>query len=311
MTISEYKKEKAKLLVNSPSPILDMDCLLQYFLKKNKTWLLTHADEELESVVGDASIVSKIDQAVEKRKTGLPIAYITETKEFYGLDFYVNKNVLIPKPDTEILVEKAIQLINENHFKTVADICTGSGCIAVSIAKNVASDVKFYATDVSHLALEIAEKNAFEILGKKIADENFKFLLGEVLWPLIENEDENINNEQLDLIVTNPPYIPRLMVNQLLRDGRNEPILALDGDACYTNPLDENYGDGMSVIRPIISQSIGKLKDGGYFLCETGEYNSDATVELCRINGFTNIQVLKDLEGSPRVVFAQKAGGSK
>ena len=96
------------------------------------------------------------------------------------------------------------------------------------------------------------------------------------------------------------------MVNELLCDGRNEPILALDGDASYTNPIDENYGDGLSIIRPIVSQSFEKLKSGGFFLCETGEYNSSKTVELCKIAGFSEIQVLNDLEGNPRVVMAKK-----
>ncbi|MCR5699132.1 MAG: peptide chain release factor N(5)-glutamine methyltransferase [Treponemataceae bacterium] len=304
MTISDFRHEKANFLENSPTPLLDIDCILMHFLNKDKTWIFTHSDSQIDEVA-DENLLSQIESAVQKRKTGFPVAYITEKKEFYGIDFYVNKNVLIPKPDTEILVEKAIELINANSFKTCADICTGSGCIAIATAKNVSDDVVFFATDVSHLCLEVAQKNADEILGED-SKRRIQFFLGEVLWPLIENENQKINEQKLDIILSNPPYIPRIMVNDLLRDGRNEPILALDGDACYIDTRDPNYGDGLSVIRVLVSQSFDKLKNGGYFLCETGEYNSQDTVELCRDAGFSEIQVLKDLEGAPRVVMAQK-----
>lgn len=305
MTISDFRHEKASFLEKSPSPLLDIDCILMHFLRKDKAWIFTHSDMQIEEAA-DESVLSDIERAITKRKTGFPVAYIVEKKEFYGIEFYVNKNVLIPKPDTEILVEKAIELIKEHNFKLCADICTGSGCIAIATAKNVSSDVHFFATDVSHLCLEVAQKNADEILSKDESKRRIEFFLGEVLWPLIENENQEINEQKLDIILSNPPYIPRIMVNDLLRDGRNEPILALDGDACYIDTRDPNYGDGLSVIRVLVEQSYAKLKDGGYFLCETGEYNSDATVKLCSIAGFSNIQVLKDLEGAPRVVMARK-----
>ena len=334
MTIYEYRHKKAEFLEKSPAlsmqntALLDVDCILSHFLKKDRSWLFAHSDEDLEKVAESVllgeptmsreNLISDIDSAIEKRYTGYPVAYITNKKEFYGIDFYVNKNVLIPKPDTEILVEKAIELIKAHKLKTIADICTGSGCVGISVAKNILiqgdktnsatkdASPHFFLTDVSHLCLEVAQKNANEILGEKIANENFSFFLGEILWPIIENENENIRNTKFDMILSNPPYIPRIMVNQLLRDGRSEPILALDGDASYTNPMDENYGDGLSIIRPLTTQAFGCLKSGGFFLCETGEYNSQKTVELFEDAGFSSVQVLNDLEGSPRVVMGVK-----
>ncbi len=297
MTILEFRKEQTKQLLNSATPALDVDCLLCYVLKKNRSWILAHQDEIL-----DEQSLEKLNSFIQQRKTGLPIAYIIEKKEFFGLDFFVNKNVLIPKPDTELLVERAIEVIEENSqnkILKIADVCTGSGCIFISIANHFknSKQIKYFSTDVCHKALEVAKQNSENILSKDFTGKNVEFILADLL--------DNVT-EKFDLIVSNPPYVPRSIVNDLLLDGRREPPLALDGDACYISTTDSNYGDGMSLIRPLVKQSFNLLNDGGVFLVETGEYNAHLTRECLQENGFSDIITFDDLSDQPRVTRAVK-----
>lgn len=297
MTIAEFRKEQTKQLINSTTPSLDVDCLLCHVLEKNRSWILAHQDESL-----DELNLKKLNSFIDQRKTGLPIAYIIEKKEFFGLEFFVNKNVLIPKPDTELLIEKAIEIIEQdfqNKISKVADVCTGSGCVFISIAKQFENtkNIKYFSTDVCHKALEVAKINSQKILGQTFTEENVQFNLADLL--------DNVT-EKFDMIVSNPPYVPRSIVNDLLLDGRREPPLALDGDACYISTTDSNYGDGMSLIRPLIKQSYEQLNDGGIFLIETGEYNAHLTREYLQEIGFSDIITFDDLSGQPRVTRAIK-----
>lgn len=297
MTIAEFRKEQTKQLINSTTPSLDVDCLLCHVLEKNRSWVLAHQDESL-----DELNLKKLNSFIDQRKTGLPIAYIIEKKEFFGLEFFVNKNVLIPKPDTELLIEKAIEIIEQdfqNRISKVADVCTGSGCVFISIAKQFENtkNIKYFSTDVCHKALEVAKINSQKILGQTFTEENVQFNLADLL--------DNVT-EKFDMIVSNPPYVPRSIVNDLLLDGRREPPLALDGDACYISTTDSNYGDGMSLIRPLIKQSYKQLNDGGFFLIETGEYNAHLTREYLQEIGFSDIITFDDLSGQPRVTRAIK-----
>ncbi|MEE0879808.1 MAG: peptide chain release factor N(5)-glutamine methyltransferase [Treponemataceae bacterium] len=297
MTIAEFRKEQTKQLINSTTPSLDVDCLLCHVLEKNRSWVLAHQDENL-----DELNLKKLNSFIDQRKTGLPIAYIIEKKEFFGLEFFVNKNVLIPKPDTELLIEKAIEIIEQdfqNRISKVADVCTGSGCVFISIAKQFENtkNIKYFSTDVCHKALEVAKINSQKILGQTFTEENVQFNLADLL--------DNVT-EKFDMIVSNPPYVPRSIVNDLLLDGRREPPLALDGDACYISTTDSNYGDGMSLIRPLIKQSYEQLNDGGFFLIETGEYNAHLTREYLQEIGFSDIITFDDLSGQPRVTRAIK-----
>lgn len=297
MTIAEFRKEQTKQLINSTTPSLDVDCLLCHVLEKNRSWILAHQDESL-----DELNLKKLNSFIDQRKTGLPIAYIIEKKEFFGLEFFVNKNVLIPKPDTELLIEKAIEIIEQdfqNRISKVADVCTGSGCVFISIAKQFENtkNIKYFSTDVCHKALEVAKINSQKILGQTFTEENVQFNLADLL--------DNVT-EKFDMIVSNPPYVPRSIVNDLLLDGRREPPLALDGDACYISTTDSNYGDGMSLIRPLIKQSYEQLNDGGIFLIETGEYNAHLTREYLQEIGFSDIITFDDLSGQPRVTRAIK-----
>ncbi len=260
---------------------------------------------------------TELDMAVARRASGLPIAYITGHKEFYGYDFIVSPAVLIPKPDTEILVERAVDVIlsmmdaRGENLLTVCDMCTGSGCIAIAVAKTLLEDErvpaeqlpKFTLADISQPALDIAQRNAEALLGQYggLVKSRFNF----VRTNLFDAISEAI---RYDVILSNPPYIPHSMVDELLKDGRSEPRLALDGDITLTGdracePDGQAKDDGLEIIRNLIPQAQAHLAPRGSILMETGEYNAEATAALAEGMGF-NTEIHRDLEGQLRVVEA-------
>ena len=313
MTLQNLKSQIIKELSQvSPSAKLDAEVLLSYCLSFSKTELLLKRDYEVPS---DKEVWLK--EALTRRAAGLPIAYITGHKEFYGYDFIVSPDVLIPKPDTEILVERAVDVIlskmdaRGKNLLTVCDMCTGSGCIAVAVAKTLLEDErvapeelpKFTLADISQPALDIAQRNAESLLGQYggLVKSRFNF----VRTNLFDAISEAI---KYDVILSNPPYIPHTMVDELLLDGRSEPRLALDGDITLEgdralteagSPAD----DGLEIIRNLISQAAAHLAPMGSLLMETGEYNAEAAAELAEAAGF-NTEIHRDLEGQLRVVEA-------
>ena len=281
----------------SPSPALDVEVLLSHALKYDKTQLLLFAENH----IPDDKLVW-LNEAIAKRKTGLPVAYITGVKEFYGYDFFVTPDVLIPKPDTEILVENAIEMIMDRMESgdgvgsgaatrplAICDMCTGSGCIGIAVMKTLYAVEKvpvdklpsLTMVDISEPALAIAKKNAAHLLPDSEILQKITFIQSDLF--------EKVSG-QFDFILTNPPYIPSKMVDELLKDGRSEPRLALDGDL-----------DGTSLIKKLLQQSCEHLTNHGTILMETGEYNAQATADFASGLGFT-AQLHTDLEGQLRVV---------
>ena len=287
-TIAECKKLGIDLLSDfSPSPALDVSCFLRFILNCDNTYLLLHHKDFL-SPEQEVQYFSFL----ENRKTGRPVAYITGKKEFYGFDFAVSPDVLIPKPDTEILVEHAISAISKTKKEKirVCDMCTGSGCIGISVAKNTPEKIEFTLADISRDALQIAKKNAATIAPEK----NIKFLESNLF--------QNFNaQDKFDFILTNPPYIPSNLVEKLLCDGRSEPRLALDGDVNPASNSSEK-NDGLGIIRNLIPEMKKHMNQGGIFFMETGEYNAEEASKIAEENGFCEIEILKDLEGQLRVV---------
>lgn len=291
MTIQQAKINGIKALKASPSPELDCNCLLQFVTKKNKTFLLFHRDIEL-----TASEEALFQDSLEKRITGLPIAYITGEKEFFGRTFHVTPDVLIPKPDTETLIEEALPIIvklHENNNRTIkiADICTGSACIAITIAlealeRNI--PIEITATDISEKALAVAKMNCENLLAEN--KNIISFFHGDLFCNI---------NEKFDLILTNPPYIPSKDVDELLKDGRNEPRLALDGD-------EKGSFDGLGIIRRLIPQIKNHLTQTGAFIMETGEYNAEAAAKECELQGLNKIHIVKDLSNQLRDIIGYK-----
>ncbi|MBB5224874.1 N5-glutamine methyltransferase family protein [Treponema ruminis] len=340
MTIQQAKIYGKNELTSSPSPELDVAVLLQHITGFDKTHLLLNRDYELTSEQeGD------FQSAIERRKTGFPIAYITGHKEFFGLDFYVTPDVLIPKPDTELLVELALDAL-EDKFRakpdmipTVCDMCTGSGCVALSIAKaseklagsneqleNQRAEIKFTLVDISEKALVVARKNAERLLGtsetmsrkgsdernnvqssggraKQSPENTFRFPLSTFHF-IRSNLFENVL-PTFDLIVTNPPYVPHSESVELLKDGRSEPLLALDGDVDLDGKP-SGSDDGLGLIRHLVPQCWEHLNRNGVLIMETGEYNAEETAELFKQAGFRNVRIEYDMNEMMRDVVGVK-----
>jgi len=307
MTLQELKSNAVKVLSStSPSPQLDVEVLIHHFFGLNKTNQLLHRSEEV-----SPSAVQNFNSAIQTRSKGLPVAYITGHKEFFGYDFLVTPSVLIPKPDTEILVENAIQLIkekidlNQNKILTVCDMCTGSGCIGLSVLKalyenedvSIEQLPKFTLADISSNALEIARQNTESLFS------NTPELMQRVR--LIQTNLFEMLPQTFDVILTNPPYIPAKMVDNLLKDGRSEPRLALDGDITITGDKSQNT-DGLEIIRNLLPQMYRHLTTGGNFFMETGEYNMEAANKLAASHNFKNLEIINDLSGQMRVLSGQK-----
>lgn len=210
MKIKEILEYGRNNLIQKEEPFRLSKMLLKHLLKVNDSYLIINSDEEL-----DLEVKNKFFEDIELLKQGIPLQYITNKQEFMKLDFYVDSNVLIPQPDTEILVEEVLDILNqEESKKSILDLCTGSGAIGVSIAKYTNSIVTM--SDISKNALEIAKKNAItnEVIDK------CNFVLSDMF--------ENIK-EKFDVIVSNPPYIKSQVISSLDKEVQNEPILALDG----------------------------------------------------------------------------------
>lgn len=225
-------------------------------------------------------------RAIEKRTTHYPLQYIVGEWEFMGLPFEVNENVLIPRQDTELLVEKTISVINKEYDteKTkikVLDMCTGSGCIAISIADMV-PNIEMTAVDLSADALKVAKKNAD--LNKVT---NISFIKSDLFDKV---------RGKYSIIVSNPPYIKSEEVDRLMPEVRDyEPRMALDGDE-----------DGLKFYKRIISECDKYLENDGSILFEIGYDQAEQVKQLLQKNGFADIEVLKDLSGNDRVVTGKR-----
>ncbi|MFA6856597.1 MAG: peptide chain release factor N(5)-glutamine methyltransferase [Treponema sp.] len=298
MDIRSARRDGIAQLASSPTPALDIDVLLEHITGRSKSYFLSHGETEL-----TAQQLTDFTGAVALRQTGLPVAYITGHKEFYGIDFLVTKDVLIPKPDTELMVEHAVNWISRNISCTpagsirIADICTGSGCIGLSVLHELRIPVSLTLTDISAGALNIARQNALYVLSPE-QQRNISFLQGDLLQAVPKNT-------RFTVILCNPPYIPAAEVTELLRDGRGEPRLALDGDAGTADGT-PGSSDGLAVIRRLLPQAFTHLAHGGILMLETGEYNAEEAAVLIKKTGFTQVTTYRDLAGQLRLTTGIK-----
>jgi len=252
--------------------------LLLHVLDRGKPWLMAHLEEEL-----PAAEASRYTELVECRYRGEPIQYITGEAEFYGLPFLVTPDVLIPRPETEHLVEKVVELAPCFTKPRMVDVGTGSGAIAIALAHEWPS-AAITAIDLSAPALELAHLNA-ERIG--FAD-RIRFLQGDLLAP--------VAGESFEIVVSNPPYVPttdRPTLSVEVRD--HEPSLAL-----FAGP------DGLDVYRRLIPQALACLTPGGFLVLEIGHGQSPAIRVLLAASGFQDIEFLPDLQSIPRVALAQR-----
>ena len=248
--------------------------LLKYILNVDDAYLIIHNNE-----IQSTEIEKKYKDLMEELIEGKPLQYIMHTQEFMNLNFYVDENVLIPQPDTEVLVLQTINIIKqyENRNIKVLDLCTGSGAIAISTAKAFENQaVQVYASDISDKALEVAKKNS------KKNDVHINFINS--------NMFENID-EKFDIIVSNPPYIETETIKKLSKDVQQEPHIALDGGF-----------DGLEFYKIIASEYEKYLNDNGTLLLEIG-YNQKQSVTELFIN--RNVECIKDLAQNNRVIIVK------
>jgi release factor glutamine methyltransferase len=227
-------------------------------------------------------------EALDSYARGVPVQYITGGTEFMGLEFQVNPSVLIPRPETEVLVERVLQLMSKEGFSSpyILDLGTGSGAIAVSLTKHNPL-CKIVASDISEEVLEVAKANA----ALNGVTDRIRFILSD-LFSGIDGK------ERFDLIISNPPYIPADHYEVLPLEVKNEPRIALDG------------GDkGLEFYKKIIPESVMRLKESGYLVMEMGFGQSGAVKKLADDTGsFTETETVKDYNGINRVLFARKRG---
>lgn len=265
------------------TPSLDASILLSLASGFPKELFLAHPEQSVDFCA------DTYFQYIARRITGEPVAYITGKKEFWGRDFTVSPEVLIPKQDTEILVERALELIGKEkdagNRSRVLDACTGSGCIVITLAASFPHS-HYTAFDISPGALAIARHNASRLLTPDTEIDFIELDLRTGLPPCPISSDGTYS-----LITANPPYVPAQVARTLLEDGRNEPLLALDGGE-----------DGLDLVRILAENAIGFLSHGGRILIETGEYNARGGAACLKNNGFTDIQIHTDLEGQDRVI---------
>lgn len=279
MTIKELLNQAVIMLKNEniDAPKNKARMLLQATLKKSREYLMIYDNKEVENIDRDRYIKN-----VKRLILGEPLQYITGIQEFMKLNFLVTKDVLIPRPDTEILVEEVIRKAENIPNPVILDLCTGSGAIAVSLAKYI-KNVHICAVDISSKALEIAKKNA-ELNGVK---NNIEFIESNLF--------DKIKERKFDIIVSNPPYIETETIKTLSKDVQSEPKIALDGGK-----------DGLDFYRKIADSGSKYLNRQGYICLEIG-YNQRIAVRQILENKkrYVNINCIKDLCGNDRVVTAQ------
>ncbi len=271
MTFRQAMEFGTKLLSESGISEAKNDAwlLLSMICKIDHTYYYVHMEEELEP---DA--ISEYESVLRKRAEHIPLQYITGEQEFMGLNFRVNSAVLIPRQDTETLVEQALRVVRPGM--RVLDLCTGSGCVLISILKNVRS-VTGLGTDISKQALLVAKENA------KLNNVTAEFERSDLFDSI---------SETFDVIVSNPPYIPTKVIHTLMPEvAQFEPYQALDGKE-----------DGLYFYRKIIQECKEYLNPNGRILFEIGHDQGDAVSAMLRLMEFKDVRVVKDLAGNDRVV---------
>ena len=262
---------------NLETPKLKARLLMQYTLNKSRQYIIVNDRENINEKQEKQYFLG-----IEKLKNGKPLEHITHQKEFMKLNFFVNENVLIPRQDTEILVEEVIEISKKINAKKILDLCTGSGAIAVSLAKYIANS-EITAVDISQDALNVAKKNAIS----NDVENQITFISSDMFTNLQENK--------FDIIVSNPPYIKKDVIKKLEEQVKREPYIALDGGV-----------DGLDFYRKIINEGYQYLKYKGYLCLEIGFDQKDDVIKLMKEQDrFENIYSKKDLYDNDRIIIAR------
>lgn len=279
ISIAELLREASQLLsaAGVPEARRDASSLLSFVIGKDRTFLISHSDDRLDDLV-----LNRYRDAVERRARGKPLQYITGVQDFYGREFCVTSDVLIPRPETELLVEAALEVIAGNRAPSICDVGTGSGCIAVTLLCE-RNDARAVAVDVSEAALAVASQNA---RAHGVA-ERIVFQISDCFAAL---------DSRFDLIVSNPPYVSASALAGLQREVRDhEPLVALSPGV-----------DGLSVIRRLLADGAAFLKESGSLIMEIGFDQGERVQELIDPGVWRLREIRPDLQGIPRIVVLQK-----
>lgn len=256
---------------------IDAWYLLEYITGFSRVDFLLRGNEDMSD-----QEYQKLRELTAKRAAHVPLQHLIGTTEFMGLSFYVNEHVLIPRQETELLVEEVLKVCNG---RTVLDMCTGSGCIIISLA-TLGNVKEAYAVDLSNEALAVASKNA------TLHNANITFIQSDMFKDIKNNN--NINTK-FDIIVSNPPYIKTEDIKDLMQEVKEyEPYMALDGDE-----------DGLKFYRIIANEAGNYLNEGGYLFLEIGYNQGEDVKQLLSERNFTNIKLLKDYAGLDRIIIAR------
>lgn len=277
MTIGEWIRQAASALTEAgcPDPAVDSVWIAEDILKMTRAQLRFEEGNEL-----DSGKLAELNGCLDRRIAGEPVQYILQRADFMGLKFYVDKRVLIPRQDTETLVENAIVELQGRKDPKVLDLCCGSGCIGLSI-KTLVPHAKVTLADISGDALDVAKKNAKEL------DAEASFKHGDLF--------RAIGKEKYDLIASNPPYIPAADMEVLQKEVRFEPELALYGGE-----------DGLDIYRRIAQEASAHLNEGGALLMEVGEGEAKDVLALVQENmDCAESGIIRDLNGIERIVWAR------
>lgn len=280
ISIADLLREASQTLRDAdvPEARREAGSLLSFVIGKDRTFLISHADD----LVGDEEL-ARFRRDVERRASGEPLQYITGVQDFFGREFRVTPDVLIPRPETELLVEAALEVIAGETEPRICDVGTGSGCIAVTLLCE-RNDARAIAVDISAAALTVAAENA----RRHGVDERIVFEVSDCFKTI---------DSQFDLIVSNPPYVSADALNGLQREVRDhEPLVALSPGS-----------DGLTVIRRLIQDAPSFLKKSGHLIMEIGFDQGEKVAEMIDHN-WRLLEIRPDLQGIPRIVVLQKRG---
>ena len=279
MNIKDLVNSGVKILKenNIKNPILDAEIILSSIIKKERDYIILNENDQINQF-----LIKKFFNFVNRRKIGEPISYIVKSKYFWNNCFYVNKDVLIPRPDTEHIVEEVLKLVRVNSRKSVLDIGTGSGCILLSILKERKLLIG-YGIDISKKSINVCKINAKRLeinnRAKFYVSDIDKFFLG-----------------KYDIVVSNPPYIDTSKIKYLEKDvSKFEPRLALDGGV-----------DGFSEITKVVGKTKYLIKKNGLFILEMGFKQKEKVIEILNKKGFYIKKIIKDYAGKDRCIISYK-----
>ncbi len=279
MKIKDIINYGVAMIKNTESPSLETQMMIAKVIEKDRLYIMLNLEEDI-----DESKVEIIKTMIDKRKNSYPLQYILGEREFWGMDFKVSEGVLIPRQDTEILIEETLKKLKDNKHKSNLkgfEIGVGSGIISITLLKEIET-LTMIGVDINDKAIELTKANA---LKHEVSDR---------LCILNSNLFEKINKEnQFDFIISNPPYIETKVIDSLQEDiKQHEPKLALDGGE-----------DGLDFYRAIIEQSKSYISPEGFIAFEIGYNQAEAVKKIFVENGYPNVTIAKDLAGFDRVVI--------